>query len=76
MAKSQVPEVDIVIDQEKGGIREVKPEKLRSKAGHERRVNTTIYVILTIMAVVWLLPFVFLVLQSFRSEARIARVAS
>ena len=67
MAKSQVPEVDIVIDQEKGVIREVKPEKLRSKAGHERRVNTTIYVILTIMAVVWLLPFVFLVLQSFRS---------
>lgn len=67
MAKNQIPEVDIIVDEEKGVIREVKPEKLRSKKGHERRINGTVYTVLTIMAVVWLLPFIFLVLQSFRS---------
>ena len=39
MAK-QIPEVDIIVDHEAGVIREVQPEKkLRSKAGHEKRVN-------------------------------------
>ena len=67
MAK-QIPEVDIIVDHEAGVIREVQPEKkLRSKAGHEKRVNTAIYVILTVISIIWLLPFVFLVLQSFRS---------
>ena len=67
MAK-QIPEVDIVVDHEAGVIREVQPEKkLRSKKGHERRVNAAIYTVLTIISIVWLLPFVFLVLQSFRS---------
>ena len=42
-------------------------EKLRSKKGHERRVNGSIYTVLVIMSIVWLVPFVFLVLQSFRS---------
>ena len=42
-------------------------EKLRSKKGHERRINGTIYTVLTVMSIVWLVPFVFLVLQSFRS---------
>ncbi len=42
-------------------------QKLRSKKGHERRVNGTIYTVLTVMSIVWLVPFVFLVLQSFRS---------
>ncbi len=41
--------------------------KLRSKKGHERRTNGTIYTVLTIMSIIWLVPFVFLVLQSFRS---------
>lgn len=41
--------------------------KLRSKKGHERRVNGTIYAVLTVMSIIWLVPFVFLVLQSFRS---------
>ena len=69
MAK-QIPEVDTVIDQKAGVIREVQPEKkLRSKKGHERRVNGTIYAILTIMSIIWLCPFVFLVLQSFRGES-------
>lgn len=69
MAKREIPEVDIVIDEKAGVIREVKPEprKLRSKKGHERRVNAGIYAVLTVISIVWLLPFVFLVLQSFRS---------
>lgn len=67
--ENQIPEVDIVVDHEAGVIREVKPEKLRSKKGHERRVNNTIYTILVIMSIIWLAPFVFLVLQSFRCES-------
>ena len=68
--KNEIPEVDIVVDEAAGVIREVKPEgdrKFRSKRGHERRVNTAIYVTLVVMSIVWLCPFVFLVLQSFRS---------
>ena len=67
--KNEVPEVDIKVDEAAGVIREVKAEKTRSKKGHERRVNTTIYVILVIMSIIWLAPFVFLVFQSFRSYA-------
>ena len=70
MAKqNNIPEVDIIVDEEKGVIREVQPDKkLRSKKGHERRVNASIYAILIAMSVIWLAPFVFLVLQSFRGE--------
>lgn len=46
---------------------EVKQPRTRSKRGHERRVNAGIYTVLIIMSIVWLLPFLFLVLQSFRS---------
>ena len=69
MAKqNNIPEVDIVVDEQAGVIREVKPEPhLRSKKGHERRVNATIYTILILMSIIWLCPFVFLVFQSFRS---------
>ena len=63
----QIPEVDIVIDHEAGVIREVKQPRLRSKSEHERRVNRGIYGILAIISVIWLAPFVFLLLQSFRS---------
>ena len=67
---NHIPEVDIVVDEKAGVIREVEPEThLRSKKGHERRVNTTIYVILIVMSIIWLCPFVFLVLQSFRGES-------
>ena len=66
--KTSIPEVDIEIDQEKGVIREVETEKyLRSKKNHEKHVNRSIYTILVIMSIIWLAPFVFLVLQSFRS---------
>ena len=68
--KNNIPEVDIVVDEAAGVIREVKTEKhLRSKKGHERRVNAMIYVILIVMSIVWLCPFVFLTLQSFRGES-------
>ena len=68
MAEKKIPEVDIIVDEKAGVIREVEqPKKLRSKKGHERRVNGTIYTVLTVMSIVWLVPFVFLVLQSFRS---------
>lgn len=68
--KNNIPEVDIVVDEQAGVIREVKPEpRLRSKKGHELRVNATIYAILILMSIVWLCPFVFLVLQSFRGES-------
>ncbi len=67
--QNEIPEVDIVIDEKAGVIREVKPQKTRSKKGHERRVNTGIYIILVLMSIIWLAPFVFLVFQSFRSYA-------
>ena len=68
MAKQgSIPEVDIVIDHEAGVIREVHPPKLRNKKTHERRVNRGIYILLSVISVIWLAPFVFLVLQSFRS---------
>ena len=68
--KNNMPEVDIVVDEKAGVIREVPAEqpRLRSKKGHERRVNTGIYVVLILMSIIWLCPFVFLVLQSFRGE--------
>ena len=67
MSNKEIPEVDIVVDEQAGVLREVKPQTTRSKKGHERRVNTSIYVILILMSVIWLAPFVFLVFQSFRS---------
>ncbi len=71
MAKNkQIPEVDIVVDQEAGVIREVVQQtKLRSKSGHEKSVNRIIYAILIAISIIWLCPFVFLVLQSFRCES-------
>ena len=33
---------------------ETKQQKLRSKRGHERRINGTIYTVLVIMSIVWL----------------------
>ena len=75
--KNNIPEVDILIDEEAGVIREVQPNdeatnkthRMRSKKGHERRVNGTIYAVLIIMSIIWLCPFVFLVFQSFRGES-------
>ncbi|MCD7764515.1 MAG: ABC transporter permease subunit [Lachnospiraceae bacterium] len=44
-------------------------KKLRSKSGHDRMLNTIIYIVLILMSIIWLFPFVGLVLQSFRSYA-------
>ena len=46
---------------------ETRQPRLRSKRGHERRVNRAIYAALIAISVVWLIPFILLVLQSFRS---------
>lgn len=42
--------------------------KLRSKKAVERGTNAVIYVILTIISIVWLFPFFFLIIQSLRGE--------
>ena len=67
--KNEIPEVDIVVDEQAGVIREVPQQgkKTRSKKGHETRVNVAVYVILILMSLIWLIPFIFLVFQSFRS---------
>jgi len=67
--KNEIPEVDIVVDEQAGVIREVTQQgkKTRSKKGHETRVNVAVYVILILMSLIWLIPFIFLVFQSFRS---------
>ncbi len=44
-------------------------KKLRSQSGHNRMINTIIYIALILISIVWLFPFVGLVLQSFRSYA-------
>ena len=66
---NEIPEVDIVVDEQAGVIREVpqKVRKTRSKKGHENRVNVAVYIILILMSLIWLIPFIFLVFQSFRS---------
>ena len=43
-------------------------KKLRSKKAVERSTNTVIYIILVIISIIWLFPFIFLVLQSLRAE--------
>ena len=64
MAKNEVPEVDIIVDEQAGVIREVKPQpKLRSKKAHERRVNGAIYIVLILMSIIWLVPFVLLIIM-------------
>lgn len=47
-------------------------KKLRSKKGAERAIRIVIYVILTLLSVVWLIPFFLLILQSFRGEPGLA----
>ena len=43
-------------------------KKLRSKKAVERGTNAVIYVILTLISIIWLVPFVYLILQSLRAE--------
>ncbi len=43
-------------------------KRLRSKKAVERGTNAAIYVILTVISIIWLFPFVYLLMQSFRGE--------
>lgn len=47
-------------------------KKFRSKKGAERAVRIIIYVILTLISIIWLIPFFLLILQSFRGEPGLA----
>lgn len=49
--------------------KKVKPQKLVSMSGKNRAINGTLHVMLTILSVVWLLPFAWLILHSFRGES-------
>lgn len=40
-----------------------------SKSGKERFIRTAIYVFLTLLCVIWLIPFVYLIFQAFRGES-------
>ena len=55
--KNKIPEVDIVVDEAAGVIREVKTDNFRSKKGHERRVNTSIYIVLILMSIIPVIIF-------------------
>ena len=46
----------------------MKNKKHRSLKGVRRAQNTAVYIVLTIISIVWLIPFVYLVLHSFRAE--------
>ena len=52
--KNEIPEVDIVVDEQAGVIREIpqQAKKTRSKKGHETRVNTAVYIILILMSLI------------------------
>lgn len=43
-------------------------KRFRSKKAAERTSNAVIYIILTVISVIWLIPFVILLIQSFRGE--------
>ncbi len=45
-----------------------KAKKLRSKKGAERTSNAIIYIVLGVISVVWLIPFVILIIQSFSGD--------
>ncbi len=45
-----------------------KTKKLRSKRRVERTSNAVGYVILTVISIIWIIPYFYLILQSFRGE--------
>lgn len=45
-----------------------KVKKLRSKKGAERTVNGIIYAVLVVISIIWIIPFILLVIQSLRGE--------
>ena len=45
-----------------------KSKKLRSKKRVERTTNAVVYVILVIISIIWIIPYVYLIIQSLRAE--------
>ena len=45
-----------------------KQKKMRSMKAVQRTTNAVVYVILIVISVIWLIPFVFLIMQSLRGE--------
>ena len=45
-------------------------QKYASKSAKERTSRILIYIFLTVLCVVWLIPFVYLIMQAFRGETR------
>ncbi|MBO6303127.1 MAG: sugar ABC transporter permease [Ruminiclostridium sp.] len=45
-------------------------KKFRSKSGRERFTRILIYIFLTVLCIIWLIPFVYLIFQAFRGESR------
>lgn len=46
-----------------------KPKRLRSKRATERAGNAAVYTVLGVISAVWLIPFLYLILQAFRGES-------
>ena len=46
-----------------------KPRRFRSQSAVRRSGNAATYLILTVISVIWLIPFVYLILQAFRGES-------
>ena len=44
-------------------------KKYTSKSGKERAVRIIIYIFLTLLCVIWLIPFIYLIFQAFRGES-------
>ena len=44
-------------------------KKYTSKSGKERTVRIIIYIFLTLLCVIWLIPFIYLIFQAFRGES-------
>lgn len=45
-------------------------KKFRSKSAKERTSRILIYILLTVLCIIWLIPFIYLVFQAFRGESR------
>lgn len=45
-------------------------EKFKSKSGKERLSRTLIYIFLSVLCIIWLIPFFYLICQAFRGESR------
>ncbi|MBP5604734.1 MAG: sugar ABC transporter permease [Ruminiclostridium sp.] len=45
-------------------------KKYRSRSGKERFTRAVIYIFLSVLCAIWLIPFIYLVFQAFRGESR------